>query len=110
MVRPDQQEKVRREENICTHIFSASATLVGVCLTVIGIFQIGKLREIGSVADNILAVDAVGFLTSCILSYAALRSKTERQQMRIEKIADVIFLTSLLLMAVVCGLVAYAFV
>ncbi len=38
--------------------------MVGVCLTVIGIFQIGKLREIGSVSDKILAIEAIAFLFS----------------------------------------------
>ena len=45
------REKLRLEleEDVCIHIFTVSATLVGVCLTVIGIFQIGELKAIGSV-------------------------------------------------------------
>lgn len=44
-------EIVQLEEDICIHIFSVSAALVGVCLTVIGIFQVGKLKEIRSIGD-----------------------------------------------------------
>ena len=103
-------ENHRLEEDVCIHIFTVSATLVGVCLTVIGIFQIGSLKEIGSYADNILAIDAGGFLFSCALSYVALRTRTAKRRVKIEKVADAIFLTSLALMAVVCVLIAYEFI
>lgn len=102
-------EKHRLEEDVCIHIFTASATLVGVCLTVIGIFQIGSLKAIGSFADNMLAINAVGFLSSCALSYVALRTRTSKRRLKIEKVTDTIFLTSLALMAVICVLVAYEF-
>ncbi len=65
------------EEDISIHIFSVSAAMVGVCLTVIGIFQIGKLKEVGSISDNILAINAMAFLCSCILSYITLRTRTQ---------------------------------
>ena len=104
------REKLRLEEDVCIHIFTVSATLVGVCLTVIGIFQIGVLKAIGSFADNMLAINAGGFLFSCALSYVALRTRTANRRFKIEKVADVIFLTSLSLMAVICVLVAYEFI
>jgi hypothetical protein len=99
--------KSELEEDVAVHIFSVSAAMVGVCLTVIGIFQIGKLREIGSMSDNILAIDAIAFLISCVLSYIALRTRTSKRRHRIEQFADAIFLIALSLMALVCILVAY---
>lgn len=101
--------KIRLEEDISIHIFSASAMMVGVCLTVIGIFQIGNLRKISSISDKLLAVDAAAFLISCILSYAALRTRTQNRRHRIERIADFMFIGGLSLMSVVCCLVAYEF-
>lgn len=100
-------EKIMLEEDISVHIFSASAAMVGVCLTVIGIFQIGKLKEIGSFSDNLLAIDAVAFLFSCILSYVALRTRTQKRRYRMERIADCIFVGGLCVMAIICCLVAY---
>lgn len=100
-------DAVGLEEDISIHIFSASAAMVGVCLTVIGIFQIGKLQNIGSISDNLLAVDALAFLSSCILSYIALRTRTQKRRYRIERIADLVFIGGLCLMAIVCFLVAY---
>ena len=95
------------EEDICIHIFSVSAAMVGVCLTVIGIFQIGTLKAVGSVSDNLLAINAVAFLTACILSYIALRTRTRKRRLHLERTADAVFIGGLLLMAVVCCLVAY---
>ena len=84
--------------------------MVGVCLTVIGIFQISKLKEIGSISDNLLAVDAIAFLVSCILSYIVLRSGPGNKTARIiERIADTIFLSAMGMMAIVCVLIAYEF-
>lgn len=100
-------DAVNLEEDISIHIFAASAAMVGVCLTVIGIFQIGKLKNIGSISDNLLAVDALAFLSSCILSYIALRTRTKKRRYRIERIADLVFIGGLCLMAIVCFLVAY---
>ncbi|MFT3745718.1 MAG: hypothetical protein QM785_15690 [Pyrinomonadaceae bacterium] len=104
--RPNRSEN-ELDEDICIHIFTASAALVGVCLTVIGIFQIGSLKAIGSFADNLLAIDALCFLISCIVSYAALRTKAIKRRQRLERLADSVFITALSLMAVVCFLIAY---
>ena len=106
----DAEAEAGLERNIAIHTFSASAAMVGVCLTVIGIFQIGRLQELNSIADNILAIDALLFLISCVVSYMALRTTTRSLRARIEKIADYIFIGALLLMSIVCILVAYEFV
>ena len=37
--------EIHLEEDISAHIFSTSAAMICVCLTVIGIFQIGKLER-----------------------------------------------------------------
>lgn len=81
--------------------------MVGVCLTVIGVFQIGNLKAIGSLSDNILAIDALAFLTSCILAYIVLRTHSPTRRDILERIADSIFIGALGLMAAVCFLMAY---
>lgn len=102
-------ENVALEESICIHIFSGSATMLGVCLTVIGILRlVSQLSKVNTLGDDLLAVAALGFLCSAFFSYVALRSRQRRH--RIERMADAVFLGSLCLMAVVCGLIVYAFV
>lgn len=108
---PEDRRRDTVEDDISVHIFGVSAAMVGACLTVIGLFRLtDKLRNVGSVGDEILAVDAVVFLTSCVLSYLALRARRTRRWVRIERAADLLFLSGLCLMAVVCALIAYEFV
>ena len=100
-----------RRDDICVHIFTASATLVGVCLTVIGLLSIvRRLRGVSGIADMLLGVDAIGFLTACVISYAALRTEQVVRRRRIERYADGAFLLALALMTVACTLVAFELV
>ena len=97
-----------KTNGLAVHIFSASAAMVGVCLTVINLFRISnKLHRLSSIGDDILALDAGAFLVSCILAYLALRARDTRRRGVIEQVADWVFLSALGLMAIVCGLIAY---
>ena len=107
----DNQPDDLLEEDICIHIFTVSAGMVGVCLTVIGLFRvIGQLKNVSSIGDDLLVIDALAFLLSCILSYYALRRRRRGRRHLIERIADAVFLAALSLMVVICGLITYAFV
>lgn len=105
------EKDISNEAQISIHIFSVSAALVGVCLTVIGIFRaVGELKSFSSLGDNILAIDALIFLASCIFAYTSLRSRDSRKKHRLEKVADVLFIFGLSLMAIVCSIIAYTFI
>ena len=105
----NQDSKNHLEEDICIHIFTVSAAMVGVCLTVIGLLRvIIAIRKFDTIADDILAMDAVVFLVSCLLSYWALRTRATRRMYRVEHLADSMFILGLLLMVVVCGFITYA--
>jgi len=96
------------EPDISVHIFTASAGLVGVCLTVIGLIRvIITAHQIDTLIDDLLALDAVLFLGSCLLSYWALRTRTLRRMHRVERFADAVFLLGLALMVMICGFITY---
>jgi hypothetical protein len=96
------------EEDISIHIFTTSATLVGLCLTVIGLFRvILQLKSVGTLADNFLSIDALLFLIACGLAYWALRTRNTRRRHIVERIADVLFLVALSVMTAICALIAY---
>lgn len=96
-----------RRDDICVHIFTASATLVGVCLTVIGLMRIvRRLHNFSTLADQLLSLDAAIFLGACVIAYAALRTNASARRRRMERIADVVFLGGLALMTVICALIA----
>jgi hypothetical protein len=99
------------EVDLCLLIFSVSAALLGVCLTVVGIFKlVTQIRELQTYGDDLLAVDAGLFLISCLLSYWGLRARRTRRMHTLELMADVVFIIALCLMAVICGLITYALV
>ena len=96
------------EQDICIHIFTVSSAMVGVCLTVIGLIRVViTLGRADTLADDLLAGDALLFLISCLLSYWALRSRSLRRMHRLEKIADGIFILAMIGMVIVCALITY---
>src|SRR2546429_1114956 len=102
-------DKAKLEEDICIHIFTVSSAMVGVCLTVIGLIRVViTLGKADTLADDLLASDALLFLTSCLLSYAALRARSFRRMHRIERAADAVFIMAMMVMTVICGLITYA--
>jgi len=100
-----------QERDIAIHIFTASAALVGVCLTVISI--VGRITEgalLHRMVDDLLAVDAMVFLTSCLLSYAALRTRGGSRMHRTERVADMVFIVGLSLLVLACAGIVWAVV
>ncbi len=97
------------EEDICIHVFTVSAAMVGVCLTVIGLIRVViTLRAINTIADDLLGLDALLFLSACLISYTALRRRGARRRPKLELIADRIFFLAMILMTAVCGVIIYA--
>jgi hypothetical protein len=103
--------KAALEEDISVHVLTTSATMVGVCLTVIGLFKlILQLKTVATWADDLLFIDALLFLLTCGLAYWAVRTRSIKRRHRAEKIADVLFLVALTLMTIICALVTYTLV
>jgi ABC-type Na+ efflux pump permease subunit len=97
------------EENICIHIFTVSSAMVGVCLTVIGLVRVViTLGKADTIADDLLATDALLFMISCFLSYAALRARGIRRMHRIERASDAVFIVAMVVMVGICAFLTYA--
>jgi len=107
MAKPKSDQKL--EEDISIHIFTVSAGMVGVCLTVIGLLRVViALRKADTVADNMLAFDAILFLLACLAAYWALRTRSRRRMYLVERFADAVFIIALLLMVVICVFITFA--
>lgn len=94
------------DRNLSSHILPVSATMVGVCLTVISIIQLvetGRGRD--SIIDNVLAFDTILFLLCSILSYLSIRAPDRARGL--ERFADFVFLLGLVLMVVASFMLAY---
>ena len=104
----DRDEQPVAPRDLSEHIFSVSAGMVGVCITVIGLFRIvSRSMHVDSVADNLLSIDAIVFLASCVLAYLALRARSASNRKRFERAADYSFLAGLTMVSVVAVLIAY---
>jgi len=83
--------------------------MVGVCLTVIGLIRVViSLRKADTIADDLLATDAILFLISCLLSYWALRRRSHRRRHGVEPAAAAIFIMALPGMVGISSFITYA--
>lgn len=97
------------DDDICVHIFSVSATMVGVCLTVIGIIRVViTLRQEDLIIDDLVAVNLMFYLTSAFCSYWSLRAHRTRRGRVMMHIADTVFLIALTFTAINAGAITWA--
>ena len=105
----NQTDQTEPNGNLSGHILPTSATMVGVCMTVISIIKLTKVgHKMAGVTDQVLAFDSLLFLASAISSYLSIRL-TERSEW-LERVADQVFLLALLLMTISAFLLVYEIV
>jgi len=92
---------------ISKHILPTSATMVGVCMTVISILKLSA-KSSNTWADEILAVDSLLFIMSAIFSYVSIRNQLGES--KYEDWADKIFIFGLVVMTFACFIVVFTVV
>ena len=98
------------ETSISVDVFSVSAAMVGVCLTVIQLIQMNAAQKPNTIVDEILAFDSIIFMIACVFSFLALKSKRHsRLKKKLENIGDGCFLLGISTMVVAITLVVYTF-
>lgn len=96
------------DQDVALNVFSGSAAMVGVCLTCIGLLRIfSKIGHVSTLADDLLAVDSFLFLATCMVSYIVLRNRSTHRRHGAERLADVLFLSGLFVMALTCAIVVW---
>lgn len=92
-------------ENRSPHILSTSANLLGICFIVLT--SLKKLNLVDdSIIDEFAVVAVMLFMTSCILSFISMRRERQERQ-NLEKVADFVFLTGLVVLSVATILIAF---
>lgn len=99
--------KTSTSEKLAVHILPTSATMVGVCLTAIGLAKLVEQSRGASNIDEFLALDSVLFCVATLLSYSSIRWVGRRRAARYERIADYIFSVGMVAMVVICVLFAF---
>jgi hypothetical protein len=85
--------------NLSQHVLPNSATMVGVCITVISIVKSMNPDMISYLIDKFLAVDSIVFMISALVSFWSIRSENSAHYL--ERIAEILFLIGLILMTVI---------
>lgn len=95
-------------DNKSSHILNTSSNLLGFCLVVLTSLKISKYSEI-TLIDECTGFAAL-VLTACSLfSFLSIRAASEQLSHKFERIADVIFLTALLMVFLITFLIAFTF-
>jgi len=95
-----------KRRGLSLHILPTSATMIGVCVTVISLVRLFEVSGgVGTIIDRAIAADTLVFLAAALLSYMAMRS--ERNAQRLETYADITFLVALGVLAVMAFLFAW---
>ena len=104
------EKEAALEADVCVQIFGVSAVMVGAVLTVMGLLQVLiAVKQVSTLADDVLAFTSVLFCTSCLSAYLAMRTRGRRRMHRLERFADRMFVFAMI-MTVLSGLfVTYAF-
>ena len=91
---------------LSAHILPTSATMIGVCMTVLSIGHLSPGGEWRMVVDKLLAIDALIFLVSAGMSFMSMRA--QRFGTRYEARAEAVFIAGLGLLALVAVMLAFA--
>ena len=98
-----------REHNLIMHVFTISAGMVGVCLTGIGLLRVIVVQtRIATIGDDLIALDAILFMSCCLLSFWSFKMRSGTRQRILRWIIDGLFVIALILMVAVCSVIAYA--
>ena len=88
------------------HILSTSANLLGLCFIVLTSIKVSKMEDV-SIIDETTAIAIVLFMTSCILSFLSMRKEDDSGNSRLEKLADILFLSGLVVLFLTTMIVTF---
>jgi len=96
--------RVARDRDVLLRLLSVTASLAGLCIAALGFLEATGRRElVSSYADEVIAVDALLFVSCVYLILWALRTRSLRRADLLSRLINAIFLfalTTLLLASV----------
>ncbi len=88
------------------HILNASSNLVGIALVLVTGLKLTKQSD-NTLCDEISMGCAVAFIGSCVVSYLSMRS--DKLAVKLERVADYLFLAGMFGLFIAVGAFAYDF-
>lgn len=97
-----------RNRKLASHILPNAATMIGVCVTAVGLVKVAEAHIGPSSVDNYCALAGVIFLVSAVCSYLSLRQDDGSPLADgLERAADICFMLGLVGLTVIILLFAY---
>lgn len=110
--RAEKGERQMIQDDLSHHILPNASTMLGVCLTGIGLVKVAEAHLGPSHIDEYLALDGICFLVSALCSYGSIRRNrgTAARRSKLEQLADFLFVFGLIAMTFISILFAYELV
>jgi hypothetical protein len=97
-----------RNRKLASHILPNAATMIGVCVTAVGLVKVAEAHIGPSSVDNYCASAGVIFLVSALCSYLSLRmDEGTKLADGLERVGDICFMLGLISLTVIIFLFAY---
>ena len=104
----DSNDLLGGDRMLSRHILPTSATMIGICTTLIGLVKVAEAKIGPTRVDEYAALAALLFLVSAMSSYLSIRyARQARVSSKCEKIADMLFLVGLFSITFIAMLFAY---
>jgi hypothetical protein len=88
--------RVARDRDVLLRLLSVTASLAGLCIAALGFLEATERRELAtSYADEVIAVDALLFVSCVYLILWALRTQSLRRADMLSRVINVVFLLAL---------------
>jgi hypothetical protein len=89
-------QRVARDRDVLLRLLSVTASLAGLCIAALGFLEAGDRPALDdSFADELIAVDALLFVSCVYLILWALRTSSPQRADALTRIIDVLFLFAL---------------
>jgi len=105
---PKVAHEVSRNREVLLRLLSVTASLAGLCIAALGFMEYGSPEAAyRTIADEVIAFDAMLFVCCVYLILWALRTRSLRQARRLGRVVDGVFLMALTTMLMAATYIVY---
>ena len=106
---PISADEAARHERILERLLSAATSMTGICVGLLGaVNAFSRSQNIETVADDVLALNALLFLVCCYLTVWGLRAESRHVTARLLRTVEYLFLGSMSLLVLIGFFVVYS--
>lgn len=99
--------KNKKTTPLTHHILPTSANLLGICFFVLSYIKMGSSSE-RTILDECVVLPIILFFIASFLSYLSMRSNSDKP--RIERMADMVFMSGLLSLSIIALVLVFEFI